>query len=127
VSLTRTATPPRIVYAASATPKPEAPYNYHAVPTNSNALSAFRLSVLMIWHRTLWRRSQKDRTLLETTQRYAERWLPAPRILHPWPNQRFTRQAPEVGAECANRACSDLTGGRAVMPVPTGLGNFSRS
>ncbi len=31
------------------------------------------------------------------------------------------RQTPEGGAECANRARSDLTGGRAAMLVPTGL------
>lgn len=69
-------------------------YNYHAVPTNGNALSAFRFSVLMIWHRSLRRRSQKDRTLLEKTRRHAERWLPAPRIVHPWPNQRFAVKHP---------------------------------
>ncbi len=38
----------------------------------------------------------------------------------------FRRQIPKRGAECANRACSDLTGGRAAMPVPTGLKQFLR-
>jgi RNA-directed DNA polymerase len=69
-------------------------FNYHAVPTNVNALSAFRFSVLMLWHRTLRRRSQVDRTLMEKTKRLGERWLPAPRILHPWPNQRFAVKHP---------------------------------
>jgi len=69
-------------------------FNYHAVPTKIEAFSAFRFSVLMIWHRTLRRRSQVDRTLLETTKRLAERWLPTPRILHPWPNQRFAVRHP---------------------------------
>ena len=31
------------------------------------------------------------------------------------------RQAPEVGAECPNRARSDLCGGRSVMGVPTAI------
>jgi RNA-directed DNA polymerase len=69
-------------------------FNYHAVPTNIEALSAFRFSVLMIWHRTLRRRSQVDRTLMEKTKRLGERWLPNPRILHPWPNQRFAVRHP---------------------------------
>ena len=64
-------------------------FNYHAVPTNINALSAFRFSVLLLWHRTLRRRSQVDRRLMENTKRHGKHWLPAPRILHPWPNQRF--------------------------------------
>jgi group II intron reverse transcriptase/maturase len=54
-------------------------FAYHAVPTNSRALVAFRHHVAGLWRRTLRRRSQKD----DLT------WLPAPRILHPWPDQRF--------------------------------------
>jgi hypothetical protein len=34
-------------------------------------------------------------------------------------SQRCSPSTPEVGAECANRACSDLSGGRPVMGVPT--------
>ena len=30
-------------------------------------------------------------------------------------------QPPEVGAECVNRACSDLCGGRLVLGVPTAI------
>jgi len=36
------------------------------------------------------------------------------------------RQPPEVGAECVNRACSDLCGGRSAMGVPTAIPNFAR-
>ena len=36
-------------------------FNYHAVPTNSAALSAFRYHVTVLWLRALRRRSQKDR------------------------------------------------------------------
>jgi len=33
----------------------------------------------------------------------------------------LTPCVPEVGAECVNRACSDLCGGRSVMGVPTAI------
>jgi RNA-directed DNA polymerase len=69
-------------------------FNYHAVPTNSDALRAFRHHVLMLWHRTLRRRSQVDRTTLERMRRLGNRWLPVPSILHPWPNQRFAVRYP---------------------------------
>jgi hypothetical protein len=64
-------------------------YNYHAVPVNSAALNAFRFYVVGLWHSALRRRSQRDRTTWEQTRGIADRWLPRPRILHPWPNARF--------------------------------------
>src|SRR5438128_176653 len=35
------------------------------------------------------RRSQKDRTTRTAINRLVARWLPKPRITHPWPEQRF--------------------------------------
>jgi hypothetical protein len=35
---------------------------YHAVPTNSRSINAFRHHVVNLWRRTLRYRSQKDRT-----------------------------------------------------------------
>jgi RNA-directed DNA polymerase len=67
---------------------------YHAVPTNSGALSAFRAHVTDLWRRALRRRSQKDRTTWKRTATLADRWLPKPRITHPWPNQRFAVRHP---------------------------------
>lgn len=64
-------------------------YNYHAVPLNSAALNAFRFHVEGLWRSLLRRRSQKDRKTWECMRGIAERWLPRPRILHPWPNVRF--------------------------------------
>ena len=64
-------------------------FNYHAVPTNSRSLSAFRHYVTELWLRTLRRRSQKDRTLWERMTRLADDWLPKPLIRHPWPSERF--------------------------------------
>jgi group II intron reverse transcriptase/maturase len=64
-------------------------YNYHAVPTNGPALCAFRDHVTELWHRTLRRRSQKDRTPWDRMRQIAKQWLPVPNIRHPWPNRRF--------------------------------------
>jgi RNA-directed DNA polymerase len=64
-------------------------FNYHAVRTNSRALSKFRFLVIGLWHRTLRRRSQKDCTTWDRLKRLADDWLPKPTPLHPWPEQRF--------------------------------------
>ena len=64
-------------------------YNYHAVPTNSHALAAFRDHVTDLWLRVLRRRSQKDGTTWQRMRQIAEQWLPRPRIVHPWPSARF--------------------------------------
>ena len=69
-------------------------FNYHAVPTNSRALAAFRHHVVTLWRRALKRRGQKDHTTWDRIARLAEEWLPKPRILHPWPNVRFAVKHP---------------------------------
>jgi group II intron reverse transcriptase/maturase len=64
--------------------------NYYAVPDNSEALRGFRLRVVRHWLRALRRRSQRSRRMgWERIDRLADRWLPQPRILHPWPEVRF--------------------------------------
>ena len=69
-------------------------FNYHAVPTNSPALGAFRYHVIELWRRTLRRRGQKHRMTWRRIGKLADHWLPKPRILHPWPNQRFAVKHP---------------------------------
>jgi len=64
-------------------------FAYHAVPTNRASISAFRRYVVRLWHRTLRRRSQKDRFPWERMPRLADDWLPQPRNFHPWPHVRF--------------------------------------
>jgi RNA-directed DNA polymerase len=64
-------------------------FNYHAVPTNSRALSAFRFFVTELWRRTLRRRCQIDGTTWRQIARIAQAWLPKPQILHRWPQARF--------------------------------------
>jgi RNA-directed DNA polymerase len=64
-------------------------FNYHAVPTNGQALSVFRHHVTDLWRRTLRRRSQKDRITWARMTQLTDDWLPKPIILHPWPSARF--------------------------------------
>ena len=69
-------------------------FNYHAVPTNHRALRAFRDHVVNLWRRSLRRRSQRDKTRWDRIKKLADDWLPKPRILHPWPRERFAVKHP---------------------------------
>ena len=75
-------------------------FQYHAVPTNVASLGAFRHYVTDLWRRALRRRSQRDRTTWDRMTRLADDFLPAARILHPWPQARFAVTHPrwEPGA-----------------------------
>jgi hypothetical protein len=64
-------------------------FNYHAVPTNSRALTAFRYHVMVSWLRALRRRSQRHRLSWDRMTKLVADTLPRPAILHPWPNVRF--------------------------------------
>jgi RNA-directed DNA polymerase len=69
-------------------------FMYHAVPTNSAALGTFRDEIIARWRWTLHRRSQKSALTWTRMKKLADDWLPKPRILHPWPNQRFDVKHP---------------------------------
>jgi len=69
-------------------------FNYHAVPTNSRALTVFHYHIRRLWLRTLQRRSQTDGSTWQRIEKLAADWLPKPRILHPWPRQRFAVNHP---------------------------------
>lgn len=69
-------------------------FAYHAVPTNTARLSAFRDQVKRIWRRVLHRRSQKDCTSRKRITQLADAFLPMPRVLHPWPDARFVVNHP---------------------------------
>jgi len=64
-------------------------FNYHAVPGNLDSLGLFRERLSQFWRHSLMRRSQKHRLNWERLHRLLERWLPRPRVLHPWPELRF--------------------------------------
>jgi len=53
-------------------------FAYHAVPTNSRALGAFRCHVTDLWRRTLKRRSQKHGMTWDRITKIAAAWLPPP-------------------------------------------------
>jgi group II intron reverse transcriptase/maturase len=69
-------------------------FNYHAVPTNRRALTAFRDELTRSWRGILRRRSQKDALTWERMKAIAEAWLPKPFILHRWPRQRIAVRHP---------------------------------
>ena len=63
-------------------------FAYHAVPTNAQAIGAYRHHVIDLWRRSLRRRSHKDRMTWARIVRLATEWLPPPHVLHPWPYTR---------------------------------------
>jgi RNA-directed DNA polymerase len=69
-------------------------FNYYAVPGNLTSLGVFRDRVIALWWRTIRRRSQKRRISWTRTLALAQRWLPQPRALHPFPDARFAATHP---------------------------------
>jgi len=68
---------------------------YYAVPGNYARLRQFRDALQDSWLRTLRRRSQRGRRLTWAKfSQLSRRWLPTPKILHPYPNVRFASQHP---------------------------------
>src|SRR3954453_9739062 len=61
----------------------------YAGPMSAPAITAFRHHAVERWHRALRRRGQRRRLPWRRMRVLAERYLPFPRILHPWPEQRF--------------------------------------
>jgi RNA-directed DNA polymerase len=70
-------------------------YNYHAIPGNMAALEAFRTQAVRYWLRSLRRRSQRHRMLWARFGKLADRWIPKPKILHNYPNERFYAKHPK--------------------------------
>jgi RNA-directed DNA polymerase len=69
-------------------------FNYHAVPGNFAAISLFRHEVARAWLSALRRRSQRNRLNWERFRTLIDRFLPRPRILHPYPAARFAAKHP---------------------------------
>jgi group II intron reverse transcriptase/maturase len=64
-------------------------FNYHAVPGNVSRMSLFRYRVTRLWRWALRRRGQQHRPKWAQIGRLVDRWLPTPRVLHPYPSMRF--------------------------------------
>ncbi len=69
-------------------------YQYHAIPGNSTSLGLFRERLLRHWRHVIRRRSQKRPPNWTRLGRLFDRWLPHPRILHPFPQARFDARHP---------------------------------
>jgi RNA-directed DNA polymerase len=68
---------------------------YYAVPGNCARLQQFRNAIQVMWLRILQRRSQRGRRLTWVKfSKLCKRWLPTPKILHPYPSVRFACQHP---------------------------------
>lgn len=65
-------------------------FNYYGVPLNFAALNTFAYFVARLWWRTLRRRSQKTRLTWKRMGRLVRRYLPPARIMHPYPDARFS-------------------------------------
>ena len=66
---------------------------YYAVPGNYKCLGRFQKALQVMWLRTMQRRSQRGKRLTwKKFTKICNRWLPNPRILHPYPEERFARQ-----------------------------------
>jgi hypothetical protein len=64
-------------------------FNYYAVPGNLDSLGLFRARVIRLWRRVLIQRSQRHKLNWARMRRLHERWIPSPRVLHPYPEARF--------------------------------------
>src|SRR5246127_5063523 len=62
---------------------------YYGVPMNGNALFLWCFQVGWLWHRALSRRSQNGRVPWARMYRLIARWLPPPRVCHPYPLRRL--------------------------------------
>jgi RNA-directed DNA polymerase len=69
-------------------------FNYYAVPGNITSLSVFRDRLTGHWWQALRRRSQQRRFPWTRMLALADRWLPRPRVLHPYPADRFAASHP---------------------------------
>ena len=68
-------------------------HRYHAIPGNTDRLSVFGQRLRRLWWHTLRRRSQRP-TRWDQLLPIFTRWLPAPRVLHPYPTARFLATHP---------------------------------
>src|SRR5215831_11958234 len=64
-------------------------YQYHAVPGNTGQLRVFRRRVCRLWRSVLVCRSQRAQVGWDRLNPLLNRWIPQPRVLHPYPDKRF--------------------------------------
>jgi RNA-directed DNA polymerase len=94
---------------------------YYGVPLNGPALHAFRAALVPLWWRVLRRRSQGNHLTWRRMSAYATRWLPTPRISHPYPRMRFAVITPRQEPDAVTPHVRICGGGdqRWSFPTPT--------
>lgn len=68
--------------------------NYYGVPFNNRALCQFVEEVKRMWLKSLKRRSQRHKMTWSRYSQLVNKWIPSPRIVHPYPLQRFYAKHP---------------------------------
>ena len=86
-------------------------FNYHAVPGNLDTLGVFRERLTRLWRRILLDRSQTHQLPWTRMHRLAVRWIPQPRVLHPYPECRFAVRYLRQEPYALKSARTDLCGG----------------
>ena len=69
-------------------------YRYHAVPGNLDRLRVFGQRIRRWWRLVLSRRSQCGMLRWDRLKPLFARWIPVPRVLHPYPTERFAATHP---------------------------------
>lgn len=69
---------------------------YFGIPGNMKSLRAYYAAIGRMWRKSIRRRSQKaaQRWSWERFYRLQFRWLPRPRVCHPYPSERFDAKYP---------------------------------
>ena len=70
-------------------------YQYHAVPGNTGQLRVFMYRVRWLWRSVLIRRSQRAGVRWARLHPLLNRWIPQPRVQHPYPDARFAAMHPK--------------------------------
>jgi group II intron reverse transcriptase/maturase len=84
-------------------------YQYHAVPGNIDQLSVFGQRLRRLWWLALRRRSQQPVKWARVTRIFTH-WLPAPRVLHPYPVVRFLATHPRWEPYALKRSYGSVRG-----------------
>jgi RNA-directed DNA polymerase len=66
---------------------------YHAVPGNLTVLARFRRQVARYWYHALAQRSHR-RPTWDKLGPILDQWLPAPKVVHAYPDARFRARRP---------------------------------
>ena len=69
-------------------------YRYHAVPGNLHRLRVFGQRLRRLWRLILSRHNQRGMLPWDRLKAIFARWIPVPRVVHPYPMERFLAHHP---------------------------------